>query len=122
MTYKPQSGRLYRGLFMIPTLTLYLGTAYWLESRRTPNATIAAVFVAQGAIAAFLLPAALRRYTWSRQLKCAAGLAWVINSGMIANILGLRTLPAHQEALALLAWLAVVAFLYVAHFRRRCPD
>jgi hypothetical protein len=114
--------RTYRAIFMIQTLALYMGTAYWLESRGAASATIATAFAAQGAIAAILLPAVLRRYSWSLQLKCAAALAWLVASGMIGGILGLRSLPANQEALALLAWLAVVVLLYVLHFRRRCPD
>jgi hypothetical protein len=109
------------GLLMIPSYAVYLGTAYWLESCHVPLPIIASAFVAQGALLIFILPAALRRYRWSMDLKCAAAMAWLIDSGIVAGILKLRSLPGHQEALVILAYLAVVVLVYVVHFRRRCP-
>jgi hypothetical protein len=46
-----------RGLLMIPSYALYLGTAYWLESRGAPGPIILAVFAAHGVLCSMFLPA-----------------------------------------------------------------
>jgi hypothetical protein len=117
-----RTGRTYRVLFMLPAFALYIGTAYWLEWRGTPGWIIAAAFSVQGVVCALILPAVLRKYWWWKQLKCAAGFAWIVSVAAVSSAAGVHSLPWRQQALALGAYVALVLILYVAFFRRSCPD